>query len=341
MDITKQQTDGVTAFTLNHPNGLSLRMLDRGGILTHLFVPDRTGNVENVLLTYETTNQYMDDPNYMGALIGRVAGRVRQARYKTGDSVHHLESDTPDQLHGGPGGLHQVSFDVEPFEENEDVGLRLTAKLSNESGYVGTVDVMIEYRLTASNEFIIRYDAEVSERTPLTLTNHAYFNLSGDAKETIHNHHLALQASSFIELDPDLLPTGRMCDVNDTPYDFRDGKPIASALSEETEQQRFALGGIDHYFLLDSTQHDHITLIHPESGRRLRVTTTYPGLVVYTGNALTSDTVLEAGQNGAHMGICFETQHPAASLEMGELPSIWCEPGQHYEHETVYRFDNI
>ncbi|OGX79611.1 hypothetical protein A6395_05660 [Exiguobacterium sp. SH31] len=341
MYFSEKSVNGLTEFTLLHPNGLSLKALNRGGILTHLFVPDRSGTMENVLLTYENYNQYMDDPNYMGALIGRVAGRIRDARYKTGNTVHQLEANTRNQLHGGNGGLHQVMFEVTPFEDSDDVGLRLQGLLSNESGHVGTVKVIIEYRLTDTHEFIIRYNATVSERTPLTLTNHAYFNLSGNAREAIHCHELEFDASTYIELDERLLPTGRINDVTDTPFDLRKSKRLACVLSHDTQQQQFASGGIDHYFLFDTKSSPHVTLTHRKSGRRLQMTTTYPGFVLYTGNSLSAETPLATGPNAAHMGICLETQHPAAALEMEQLPPIWCTPTQPYIHQTVYRFDTI
>src|SRR5699024_6931005 len=219
-----------------------------------------------------------------GALIGRVAGRINNSTFTLNGETYHLPSNEgKHHLHGGIVGLDSVIWQVELIETASSSGAILYhTSLDGEAGYSGTIKYNISYTLTNENEFIIDYEALSDKDTILTLTNHSYFNLSGNLKETILNHEVKMNASQFVELDHELIPTGKILPVHDTVFDFTNGRKLADGVDSGHPQNTIATDGYDHYFIFDDNETENVVVTEPKSGRVLTIKTDQPGIVMYT-----------------------------------------------------------
>src|SRR5690625_1009906 len=250
MDIkTEHLNNSWKQFTLTNDHGMSVSVLNYGAIITSVVVPDKHGEFENVVLGYKNYDDYINDPNYFGAVIGRIAGRVQDASFTLNGQEYILEANEgKNQLHGGPNGFHQVIWKDETFKESSSVGLKLSHTSPDGDGnYPGNLSVTVTYTLTNNNELILDYSATTDKTTVLTLTNHSYFNLNGNIKNTIHNHFVKTNCSQYVELDEHLIPTGEMIDVENTPFDFLSGKYLADGIESNYHQNELANNGYDHY----------------------------------------------------------------------------------------------
>ncbi|KAA0566672.1 galactose mutarotase [Bacillus sp. CH30_1T] len=339
IDIKDLQRDWKE-YTLRNDHGMAVSLLNYGGIITRVMVPDQDGTIENVIIGYKQVEDYETNPHFFGALIGPVAGRIQGAAFELDGNVYMLEAnDGENHLHGGSNGFHQVLWDTEPFQDEDRVGVVLSySRKDREGGYPGTIDVSVTYLLTNENELILEYEAVTDQPTPLTLTNHAYFNLSGNGKETIHHHHVTIDSHQFLELDEELIPTGTVVDAGDTPFDFRMGRRLSDGITARTEQNDIAGHGYDHYFLLDHSKSESVTVKEQTSGRVLTIETDQPGMVMYTTNNLQHGLELHEGTSRKHLGVCFETQYPTASLHHYGLPSVILLPNERYQQRTVFTF---
>ncbi|MEH7114484.1 aldose epimerase family protein [Neobacillus niacini] len=341
MNIEKKQVlEKWTEFTLSNDFGMSVSVLDFGGIITKIMTPDRNGNFENIVLGYSNYQDYQSNPNYFGALIGRVAGRIEGASFKLNEKTYSLAANNEDHhLHGGPSGFHQILWEVSLFQTAEEVGLTLTHKSADmDGGYPGNVEIKVTYTLNNHNQLILEYAAKSDQTTPLTLTNHAYFNLSGNLKNTVHDHQVTIDSSRFVELDTDLIPTGKLLDVADTTFDFRGGRVLSDGFNNDFEQNKIADGGYDHYFIFDHTEEYQAILQDPVSGRVMLVKTNEPGVVMYTSNGLAEGLPLAECSSRKHLGVCFETQSSPASLHHEGFPTVILNAGENYQKQTVFTF---
>lgn len=327
-------------YILRNQDGIEIHFLNYGGIITRMYTPDREGRFENIVLNLKKYDSYKENPNYFGAIIGQVAGRIKEAKFSLKDKTYRLEkNEGENHLHGGSKGLHQVLWEVKPFKNENEVGARLFYKSEhNELGYPGAVQFIVTYRLSNHNEFTIDYFAETDRTTIIALTNHSYFNLTGNIKSTIVNHQLKMNADRFLELDQGLLPTGKILQVKDTAFDFLSLTSIQDRLAIDHSQLQITNGGFDHYFLFEDGQEGHMTLFDPESGRCLEVRTTHPGVLLYTGNSLDQSVDLEGSNGKKYLGLCLETQEHAASLQIKELPSIIVTKDQPYKKQVNFAF---
>lgn len=331
----------VTAFTFANTTGLEVTAIDYGGIIVSLRVPDREGQLADVVLGYEALDGYLTDSPYFGALIGRYGNRIAGGRFRLDGQEYELATNNgPNHLHGGVVGFDKVLWRAEPFANDAGVGLVLSyTSPSGEEGYPGTLRVEVTYTLTEGNELIFDYRAVTDAPTPVNLTQHTYFNLAGGGD--ILDHELMLVASRYTPVDDTLIPTGELAPVEGTPFDFRSPTAIGSRIQADHEQLHNG-GGYDHNFVLDR-QGDGLVLaarlIEPASGRRMEVLTTEPGLQVYSGNFLDGSIVGKRGQAYAHRsGRCLETQHFPDSPNRSQFPSTILRPGQEYRSRTIYRF---
>ncbi|BCB02520.1 aldose epimerase family protein [Bacillus sp. KH172YL63] len=331
--------NGWTEYTLSHED-MSVSLLNYGGIITKWMVPDREGKVENIVLGYKDIQDYRNDPAFLGAVIGPVAGRIQGASFEIEGTPYHLEAnDGVNHLHGGSNGFHKVLWQSEPFHGEDRAGIRLTHCRSDlEGGYPGTLNVSVTYTLTDANEFIIDYEAQTSHTTPLTMTNHTYFNLHGDRKDTIHQHTVSIDSHQILQLDADLIPTGTIIDTNGSPFDYREGRTLREGMTAGLEQTVIAGNGFDHYFLLDHECDQSIVVKDDTSGRVMTVKTDQPGFILYTGNNLPDDLPLSEGPSSPYGGVCFEAQGSPASLHHDGLPGIILRPEDTYKQRTVFRF---
>ena len=327
-------------FTLTNQNKMSVSLLNFGGIITEIKVPDRHNSIENVVLGYKNYRDYEDNPNYLGAIIGRVAGRIQDASVTIEGQTYALEANEgTNHLHGGTNGFHQVIWTALPFQTEDSVGVTLTHKsLDGEGGYPGTLEVTVTYTLTNHNELILDYSATSDKTTALTLTNHSYFNLTGNLASTIHDHHVTMDSDYFIELDSELLPTGKKLPVANTPFDLRSGGKLADGIHSPFEQNVVANHGYDHYFILNQTEQENIRVQDETSGRIMTVSTNQPGVVMYTANSLDEGLDLVEGSSKPYLGVCFETQASPASLRHESFPTMRLTAHIPYEKRTVFSF---
>ncbi|MGI8315047.1 aldose epimerase family protein [Halobacillus mangrovi] len=327
-------------YRLVNDQGMYVEFINYGGIITDISVPDRNGNKENVVLAFKNHNDYLDNPIYFGALIGRVAGRIKQSSFEINGQNYQLDPNEGDNhLHGGKNGFHSRIWEVSPYETEEEVGAKLSmVSPDGDGGYPGQVKVEVTYTLTNDNKFIISYEASSDKTTPLTLTNHTYFNLSGNNKRTLEDQELCLDSSKMVELDKELIPTGKWLDVTDSPFDFRDKKKLESVFTYETPQQKIANGGMDHFFKFDKHREVDVYLEDPKSGRTLSIETDQPGIVIYTSNSFPEGIELAEGKPKKHAGLCFETQSSPASLHEVGFPNIILDKEQSYSKRTIFTF---
>lgn len=327
-------------YTLTNNNGLSVSFLDFGGIITSLITPDKNGKFENIVIGFDDYKDYLNNENYFGALIGRVSGRIANSTFTlNGETFQLPANEGAHHLHGGPVGLHSIIWQVELIETATSSGAVLYhTSLDGEAGYPGTVRYKVSYTLTNEDEFIIDYEAFSNKDTILSLTNHSYFNLSGDLKETVLNHEVKMNASQFVELDEELIPTGRLLPVTDTVFDFTNGRKIADGVHSDDPQNKLAGDGYDHFFLFDHNQTDNVIVTEEKSGRVLRVKTNQPAMVMYTANSVDDSLKLKEGQSAKYLGVCLETQSTPASLKYPNFPSITLRANEKYHHTTTFSF---
>lgn len=322
---------------LKNKNNMEVHVTNFGGIITKILTQDKDGKFSDVVLGFDRAEDYQNNPQhpYFGALIGRYGNRIAKGRFSLDGKDYQLAvNNGANHLHGGLVGFDKV------FWETEQEGNKLTLSylsLDGEEGYPGNLRVKVTYELSDQDELKIHYLSETDQATPINLTNHTYFNLSGDAGTTIFDHEIMIHADEVTEVDKDLTPTGKLKKVNWTEMDFNEPKLIGKDIAKVTEG-----GGYDHNYVLRGKMSEMkiaATLFHPKSGRFMEVWTTEPGLQFYSGNFL--DGKLTGKNNDAYVknaGLCLETQHFPDSPNHPNFPSTILRPGNKYRSTTVYRF---
>lgn len=335
--------EAVTEFTLTNPGGMMVKVLDYGGIITEVHVPDRDGHLANVVLGFDALSHYEQHDAYFGAIVGRCAGRIANAAFSLdGVDVHLARNHGRHHLHGGVRGFDRAIWAADIDKTTRQLTLRYRSQ-DGEEGYPGTLDVQVTYALSDDDELRVDYAATTDSRTVLNPTQHTYFNLSGDLGSKILDHRLRVDADEILELGESCIPTGKRLPVAGSPFDFRHSKPIGQAIDEDDPQ--LAIGdGYDHYWVLSKVAHSETpahaaTLEDPQSGRRLEVFTTEPGVQIYTGNNLDGTPTGKARQSyQRRTAICLETQHPPDAPNHSAFPSTVLEPGEPFSSTTVFRF---
>ncbi len=337
--------EGVEAdlYTLTNSNGAEVKITNYGGIVTSFKVPDKEGKFEDVVLGYDSLSGYLEATPYFGAIIGRYGNRIAQAKFTLDGQEYSLaQNNGENTLHGGLIGFDKVVWEVEEIQTNEDVGLRLKyLSRDMEEGYPGNLEVEVIYTLDNENAFKIDYKATTDKKTVINLTHHSYFNLKGKIDSNILGHQITINASRFIPVDGNLIPTGELMDVANTPFDFIQPKAIGERIDEDNEQLKLGIG-YDHCWVIDRENDDLILVasaMEPASGRVMEVYSTEPGIQLYTGNFLDGTITGKDGAVYEHrFGFCLETQHYPDSPNKPEFPSTVLEPGDTYETSTVYKF---
>ncbi len=333
----------VDLYTLTNKNGIEVRAITYGGIIVSLRVPDKHGNFDDVVLGYDSLGGYLAKSPYFGAIIGRYGNRIGKAKFTLDGKEYQLAANNgPNALHGGLKGFDKVVWKAEPFERQGEVGVAFTyTSRDGEEGYPGNLAVKVTYTLTDKDELIIAYHATTDKATPVNLTNHSYFNLSGAGKRDVLGHEVMLNADHFTPVDETLIPTGKIAGVSGTPLDFT--KPTAIGARIESNDQQMVFGkGYDHNFVINR-QGPGLALAarvyEPTTGRVLEVETTEPGVQFYTGNFLDGSITGKGGHvYKQRYGFCLETQHFPDSPNKPEFPSTIVRPGKAYESRTIYRF---
>ena len=331
----------VTAYTLTNANGMQVKVLDFGAIISELHVPDRDGKVADVVLGFDRIEPYLDNQAFLGALIGRFGNRIAKGQLSLDGKSYQLAiNNPPNHLHGGEQGFHQVLWQAVPFETSEAVGVTFTrSSPDGEDGYPGKLDVSVVYQLNNDNALSLRYHAVSDQATPVNLTNHSYFNLAGQGD--ILAHQIVINADRYTPVDAGSIPTGELADVAGTPFDLRQPAAIGAGLAADHPQ--IAIGrGYDHNFVLNKQAGQALSLAalvrEPHSGRVMQVYTEEPGVQFYSGNFLDGSQQGKGISHTHRSAFCLETQHFPDSPNHPHFPDSILRPGQEYSTSTVYRF---
>jgi len=360
----------VDRYTLNNGRGMVVKILTYGGIVQELWVPDKRGRSANVVLGFKDLAGYTDGfqqgyptnpdaptPNspYFGAIIGRYGNRIAKGTFSLDGNTYKLDiNNDPNSLHGGYLGFDKQMWDATPSKSSDSVSLTLH-RLSSEgegcvpsrtpgcTGYPGNLDVTVVYTLDTHDNLRIQYKATTDKPTVVNLTNHSYWNLSGEGTGDIYDHVLWLNADNYTPVDSTLIPTGAIDPVAGTPFDFTKPTAIGDRIRDASNQQIAFGRGYDHNFVLNRPSGSTSLIpaarvFDPASGRKLEVDTTEPGIQFYSGNFL--DGTL-AGTSGKFYrqsdGFALETQHYPDSPNHANFPSTVLRPGQIFNSMTVFR----
>ncbi len=323
---------------------ITMAVTNYGGRIVSLLAPDKNGKMGDVVLGFSSIDGYLNAHEvFYGTLVGRVGNRIARGKFILNGNEYILPiNNDPNHLHGGPGGFHTVVWDVKSVSANSIVLTYLSK--DGEMGYPGNLSVEVTYTLKDNNELEIKYLATTDKSTPVNLTNHAFFNLGGEASGTINNHLLTINADKFTAVDPTLIPLGENVTVEGTPFDFRTPKAIGTDLPLQNENEQLRNGkGYDHNFVLNKSADGEMTLaatvVEPVSGRKMVVFTEEPGLQFYGGNFMDGSDTGKYGKTFDYReAIALETQHFPDSPNQPNFPSIILNPGEKYQTKSIYKF---
>ena len=337
---------GVDQFILSNNNGMEVRIITYGGIITSWMAPDKNGDYKDIVLGYNTLAEYEAETPYFGALIGRYGNRIAKGKFSLGNQEYTLAvNNGVNHLHGGLKGFDKVIWDAKTIVSDSTVSLELSYLSKDmEEGYPGNLETKVTYTLNNKDELSVNYEATTDKPTIVNLTQHSYFNLTADFNQDILGHELVINADSFLPVDNTLIPTGEFRDVTGTPFDFKTSKAIGIHIDNENIQLKNGLG-YDHCWVLND-QNTGVRFVasayEPVSGRLLEVFSDEPGIQLYSGNFL--DGTLPSKNNGVYQhrtGFCLETQHYPDSPNQKNFPSVRLNPGEKYNSKTVFRLSAV
>lgn len=331
------EADGkpVELFTLTNSKGTKVKISNYGGTVTSFIIANKEGKPTEIVVGFDSIDQYLKQPPYFGATIGRYGNRIGKGQFTLNGTSYQLTlNDGKNHLHGGTKGFDKQVWDVVSYDSTSpSLTLHYLSK-DGEEGYPGNLNVTVTYTLTDNNELKFDYSAETDKATPVNLTNHSYFNLSGDVSNTILNHTLMINADSYTPVDSTLITTGELAPVKGTPFDFTTPKKIGQDITKVDNSY-------DHNWVLnrkDTGMMKAALLSDSLSGITLEVLTTEPGLQFYSGNFLDGKFINRDGKPvNYHTALCLETQHYPDSPNKSNFPSTILEPGQKYHSETIYK----
>ncbi len=336
--------DGQTVhlFTLVNRNGLVAKITTYGALLTEMHVPDRNGAFADVTLGFDKLDGYLKGHPFFGCTTGRYANRIAKGQFTLDGITYTLAANNaPNHLHGGVKGFDKRVWLAKSVETTYNVGVVFSyVSRDGEEGYPGTVTAIVTYLLTDDDELRIDYEATTDKPTVINLTNHAYWNLAGAAAGDILGHELTLNADRFTPVDATSIPTGEIRAVAGGPMDFTKPKLVSKDFAAMTGTP----GGYDHNYVLNKPRAGELTLAavlrDPKSGRTLRISTTEPGIQLYTGNYLDGSVIGKGGKMyPKHAALCLETQHFPDSPNRPNFPSTVLRPGETYKTTTVHKFE--
>ncbi len=324
----------VLLYTLVNNKGDEVKITNYGGIITSWITVDKNGNKSNIVVGFDSLEGYFNKHPFFGATVGRYANRIANGKFTLDGTTYKLAANNgKNALHGGLKGFDKVVWDVAPINDSvPSLSLSYVSK-DGEEGYPGNLKVNVVFTFTNDNELQIDYAAETDKPTVINLTNHSYFNLTGDISNTILNHSIKINADKFTPVDETLIPTGELKDVAGTPFDFT----TAHKVGERIE----AAGGYDHNFILNGAEDamkQAAVLTDSTSGRQLEVFTNQPGMQFYTGNFLNGSMIANDGKPvNKNTALCLETQHFPDSPNQSSFPSTVLRPDKKYATTTKYK----
>ena len=332
----------VILYTLTNAHGVEVRAMNYGGIILSLRVPDRKGQLADIVLGHDKAEGYMPNPPFLGAIVGRYANRIANGTFTLDGKTYTLpKNDGPNTLHGGTTRtFDKVVWDGESLKAKNGVAFTYLSK-DGEEGFPGNLKVTVTYTLTDSNELVIDYTATTDMATPINVSQHSYFNLKGEGNGDILDHEIMINADKFTPVDKNLIPTGELRPVKGTPLDFTTSTKIGARIEDPYEQM--VLGhGYDHNFVLNRTGPGlslAARVYEPTTGRVLEVSTTQPAVQFYTGNFLDGSVTGKEGHvYKRRYGFCLETQHYPDSPNHPDFPSTILRPGEKFHQTTVFKF---
>ncbi len=338
--IDGRETD---LYVLRNARGNEVAITNYGGAIVAIMVPDRDGNLANVIQGHDNIQDVISSPEpYLSTLIGRYGNRIARGRFQLNGKEYRIAvNNGPNALHGGKKGFNAKVWDAVQVNDHAVV-LKYTSPYGEE-GFTGEVEVWVAYSFTDDDELVIKYSAKTNKKTVINLTSHGFFSLAGIADPTppVENLECQINADFYLPIDETSIPTGEILKVAGTPFDFRTPKPVGQDINADDEQIRIG-AGYDHCFVLNKKEEGELSFAarirEPESGRTMEVYTTEPGVQVYTDNWADG----YKGQHGAtfprRSAICFEAQHFPDSPNRPYFPSVVLEPGREYTQKTVYKF---
>jgi aldose 1-epimerase len=340
---TTAKGEKIDSYKLKNQKGMEVDIMTYGGIITSLKVPNKAGVSEEVVIGFNNFEQYTKDNPYFGALIGRYGNRIAKGKFTLDGKEYKLATNNgKNALHGGPEGFHRRIWTVEEAKGGNAAVLKLKyISKDMEEGYPGNLTVFVTYTLNNDNSLDVQYEATTDKKTVVNLTQHSYFNLSGDFTKTILNNEVTIDADKLVPVDADLIPTGKLDDVTNTPFDFRKPKAIGKDIEVTNDQLKKGLG-YDHCWVLNNQDKGFrfaASAYEPTSGRLLEVYTDQPGIQLYTGNFLDGTLPTRDGKTYAHRtGLCLETQHYPDSPNQKDFPTTVLNPGENYKTKTTFKF---
>ncbi len=333
------EVDGekVWLFTLRNSQGMAVKVTNYGGIITSCLVPDKEGNLADVVLGFNELRGYLGDHPYFGAVVGRYANRIGGSKFTLNDVEYHVtQNEGKNHLHGGNRHFGNVVWTAEEIKDDSAVGVKLTYfSKDGEEGYPGNLEATVAYRLNNDNELSVEYEAVTDKPTVVNLTNHSYFNLRGEGSGDVLEHEVEINSKLYTPVDDGLIPTGELASVSNTPLDFKSPAKIGARF-DQLEQ------GYDHNYVLNNGG-DELSfaarVFEPQSNRMVEVFTTAPGMQFFTAGNLDGSIIGKAGQPyEKYAAFCLETQHFPDSPNRPEFPSATLNPGETYRHKTVFKF---
>lgn len=338
--IGNKKTD---LFILRNINGYEVAITNYGGVIASIMVPDKDGNVANIIQGHDNINDIINSPEpYLSTLIGRFGNRIKDGKFTLAGKEYQLAiNNGPNALHGGPTGFHARVWDA--LQMNEQTLVLKYISAYGEEGFTGEVAITVEFTWTDDNELVIDYMATTNKKTIINLTHHAFFSLTGLANPTptVDTLECEINADFYLPTDATNIPTGEILKVENTPFDFRIAKPIGQDINKDHEQLRYG-NGYDHCYVLNKKEVGELSfaarITEPVSKRVMEVYTTEPGVQLYTDNWAT-------GYNGQHgatfpqrSAVCFEAQHFPDSPNRPYFPPVVLNPGEQYAQKTIYKF---
>ncbi|MBB4037698.1 aldose 1-epimerase [Dysgonomonas hofstadii] len=331
----------VQMYILTNNKGAEATIINYGAKIVSLNVPDKDGKLTDVVLGHNNLEEYLgSEEPYFGAVCGRTGNRIAKGKFTLdGISYQLVINNGPNNLHGGIKGFNAVVWDAKRID-SQTLELTYLSK-DGEEGFPGNLNVKITYKLTDDNSLDIDYEATTDKATIINLTNHSYFNLSGEGDPSVNDHVLVMHASQFLPTDDTAIPYGAPELVKGTPFDFTAPHAIGERIEDDFEQLHFGKG-YDHTMVLDKADNDLALAIEcysPKTGIKMDIHTTEPGVQIYTGNWMSGNFEGKHGHRyPARAAVCFETQHFPDSINKPQYPSVVLRPGKIFRSRTTHKF---
>jgi len=338
--------ESVSEVVLSNTQGLEVRIISLGVAITHLLMKRKHKETLDVVLGYDNLDRYLEENDAFGAVVGRHANRIKNARLLIdGKAIKVTANNGKHSLHSGPSNMVKSNFSYQIL--NEQTVRFVGVSQDGEEGFPGNVELTVELTLTDHNQLVLHYTAKTDKATPINITNHAFFNLNGHNSGTAMDHSLMIDSDKITLNDEDSVPTGEFLWVNKTPFDFKTITPISSHLEDPDDQLRYGMGYDQNFVLNQSTPFKTDSkiffaakLVGNQSGLIMNTYTTQPGLQLYTANHLKPNTQgKENAIYGPRHGVCLETQHFPASPSYPHFPEVILRPGVLMDETTIYEFN--